>query len=77
MSNKRPIISTPVGGIPEIVYSGINGVLVEPGNIQQIINAIKLFIKNPSLISQYREESFKIVHPYFPKNVFKTTFQYL
>lgn len=71
MSYKCPVISTPVGGIPEIVHPNINGVLVEPGNMQEIANAIKLFIENPDLISKYGEESFKIVQPYFPKNVFE------
>ena len=38
MSYGMPIISTPVGGIPEIVSNGENGYLVEPGNKEDIYN---------------------------------------
>ena len=40
MSVGVPCISTTVGGIPEIVGNGHNGVLVEAGNREQIRNAI-------------------------------------
>ena len=36
MSYSHPIISTPVGGIPEVVKDHQNGILVEPGNLEQI-----------------------------------------
>ncbi|MEX0267596.1 glycosyltransferase family 4 protein [Leptolyngbyaceae cyanobacterium UHCC 1019] len=41
-----PIISTPVGGIPEIIVSGKTGLLVPPGNVQEIKAAIQFFIEN-------------------------------
>ena len=41
-----PIISTPVGGIPEIVVSGKTGLLVPPSDVQQIKTAIQFFIEN-------------------------------
>lgn len=36
-----PVISTKVGGIPEIVTDGYNGFLVETKNVEQLISAIK------------------------------------
>lgn len=71
MSYSHPIIATPVGGISEVVHSGVNGILIEPGNLVQIADALKLFIEHPNLISEYGKESFRIVQPYFPENVFK------
>ena len=41
-----PIISTPVGGIPEIVSNGENGYLVEPGNKEDIYKAIISLLNN-------------------------------
>lgn len=69
MSYKMPIISSPVGGIPEVVHDHENGLIVEPGNTLQIKNAIKFFIENPQLIQQYGKSSYNLVTPYFPESV--------
>jgi glycosyltransferase involved in cell wall biosynthesis len=68
-SYRMPIISTPVWGIPEVVIPGRNGILVQPGNHNEIGIALRYFIENPQLISQYGEESYKIAQPYFPESV--------
>ena len=70
MSYKKPIISTPVGGIPEIVKNNNNGILISPGNKQEIFEAIKYYIENPIMIRKHGEESYKIVQDYFPEKVF-------
>lgn len=44
-----PVISTPVGGIPELVVPDHNGLLVKPGDIEQLSEAMQLLIKNESL----------------------------
>jgi glycosyltransferase involved in cell wall biosynthesis len=44
-----PVITSPVGGIPEIVTNNENGLLVTPGNIQQITEAMQSLIKNHNL----------------------------
>lgn len=41
-----PVITTPVGGVPEVVSSNENGLLVPPGDIQQLTEAMKLLIEN-------------------------------
>lgn len=41
MACGKAIISTNVGAIPEVVIENENGIIVEPGNIEQIKNAIK------------------------------------
>ena len=40
-----PVIATGVGGIPEIVNSQ-NGILIEPRNEQQLLEAMKMMIQN-------------------------------
>jgi glycosyltransferase involved in cell wall biosynthesis len=37
----RPVIGTNVGGIPSIIRDQYNGVLVEPGDLGALVNAIK------------------------------------
>lgn len=68
MSYSMPIISTPIGGIPEVV-SEKNGILVTPGNEQEIINAMKIFINNPEIIKIYGNHSKDIVRTYLPDYV--------
>ncbi len=44
-----PVISTSVGGMPEVIEEGITGLLVEPYAPVQIADAIKRFIDSPKL----------------------------
>jgi glycosyltransferase involved in cell wall biosynthesis len=44
-----PVITTPVGGIPELIQSDQNGLLVPPGDIQQLADALALLIENHDL----------------------------
>ena len=70
MSYKHPVISTPVGGIPEVVHNSINGILVTPGNILEIAEALQFYIEHPEAIKKQGEESYKIVEDFFPDKVF-------
>lgn len=68
MSYKMPIISTPVGGIPEVVNNK-NGILVTPGNDEEIFSAIKFYIDNRQEIITQGCESYKKSRTYFPDYV--------
>ncbi len=49
MSWGLPVIVTPVGGIPEVIIDGKNGLLVQPGNQSQLITAMQKLINNEDL----------------------------
>lgn len=70
MSYSHPIISTPVGGIPEIISNYKNGILVTPGNYTEIKNAIKYYIENKKEIKLQGENGYKVVKDFFPDKVF-------
>lgn len=72
MSYRHPIISTPVGGIPEVVKDGVNGIMVEPGNVQEIAKAIFAFVDNKKMVNEYGAQSLLLVKPYLPEAVFAT-----
>lgn len=72
MSYRHPIISTPVGGIPEVVKDGINGIMVKPGNVQEIAKAISAFVGDKRLVEEYGMHSMELVKPYLPETVFAT-----
>ena len=47
-----PVVSTRVGGVPEVVLDGETGILVEPGDSEQLAQAILTLIENPALRRQ-------------------------
>jgi glycosyltransferase involved in cell wall biosynthesis len=44
-----PIIATRVGGLPDLVSDGINGILVDVGSTDQLASAIQILSTNPDL----------------------------
>ncbi len=49
MSWGLPIITTSVGGIPEVVSANQNGLFVTPGNIQQLTLSMQMLIEDENL----------------------------
>ena len=70
MAYGKPVISTTVGGIPEVISQGINGFLIRPGDTKSLTSAIKNLINNPEKINSMGLESKKAVKPFFPESVF-------
>ena len=54
MALHKPIISTNVGGIPEMIDDGIDGILVNVDE-EEIYQAMKSFLTNPDLVNQLIE----------------------
>lgn len=71
MSYKMVIISTPVGGIPEVVKNGVNGYLIEPGDKISLSNIILDVIAEKNKYKEMKDESYKIALSYFPNNIEK------
>jgi glycosyltransferase involved in cell wall biosynthesis len=44
-----PVIVTPVGGIPEVIIHNQNGLLIEPGNREQLVAAMQSLIRDEDL----------------------------
>lgn len=51
MSWGLPVIATPVGGVPQVVHSDVNGILIAPGDIDGMAAAIARLMSNPMLRS--------------------------
>lgn len=69
MSYGLPVISTNVGGIPEIITNGKNGCVITPGDKEAIYSALRLFIDTPILCKEYGINTLEVVEPYYAKNV--------
>lgn len=70
MTYKLPIISTPVGGIPEIVTHEENGLLVSPGDTTALGEAIIRIFTNPNFRRSAGAISYAKVQSHFPDTVF-------
>lgn len=71
MSYSLPVISTNVGGIPEIVKSNENGFLIEPGDKQRIYEAIHFFLEHRNSVPEFGKKSRELVKEHFPEFVEK------
>jgi glycosyltransferase involved in cell wall biosynthesis len=69
MSYHLPIISTNVGGIPEIVKNGVNGFIVKPRDKEGLKKAIDQLLSDTELRKKMGEASSTMVKEYFPDAV--------
>jgi glycosyltransferase involved in cell wall biosynthesis len=49
MAMQVPVISTNVGGLPEVVDDGKTGILAPPGDVDALSKAIKYLLENPEV----------------------------
>ena len=71
MTYGLPILSTNVGGIPQVVHHHINGILVEPGNKDALVQALKLILDNQEWFKSLGKQSVGLVANHLPINVKK------
>ncbi len=65
MSNMLPIIATSVGGIPEIIENGKDGILVPPENPKALARAISNLLENEELREKLSKAAYKKVKEEF------------
>lgn len=60
-----PCVVTPVGGIPDIVVDGKNGLIFDVGNIDMLAEKLDLIISNESLRESISAESLSLAQTTF------------
>jgi glycosyltransferase involved in cell wall biosynthesis len=65
-----PVISTAVGGVPEVVRDGENGLLVPPGDAGALAEAIRRFFGDGELRRRLAEAASASVESYTEESVF-------
>ena len=61
MAYGKPVVASNIGGLPEQVKDSLNGYLFEPGNAQQLSDAMTKLMNNPCLRAEMGKESRRIV----------------
>jgi glycosyltransferase involved in cell wall biosynthesis len=64
MSWGLPVITTPVGGIPELVIPGTNGLLVNPGEIEKLSAAMQSLVASEQLRLRLGSAARETVRPF-------------
>ncbi|PLX44071.1 MAG: hypothetical protein C0609_06405, partial [Deltaproteobacteria bacterium] len=49
----KPVVATAVGGVPELVEDGVNGILVPPGEPRALAEAVQALVVSPDLMEEY------------------------
>jgi glycosyltransferase involved in cell wall biosynthesis len=65
MAMGKPLISTNVGGIPEVVMDGVTGILVPPGNSEELARAIMQLLNDRELRDSLGREGRRRVEEHF------------
>lgn len=69
MSYCKPVISTPVGGIPSMIENGVNGFLITPGDGAAFIEKIIYLIEHRGECQSMGDVSFNKMNKHFPQSV--------
>ena len=59
MVNRVPVISTNIGGLPEVNKDGYSGFLHDLGDIEGMTNSALHLLKNPELLRQFKNQAFE------------------
>lgn len=69
MTYSMPVITTDVGGIPEIVRDGVNGIMHKPGDKEAIFRAMSHYIENPGDIQKHGDAGRKVSEAFTPEAI--------
>ncbi len=53
--SKTPVIASNIGGIPELVIDGVNGLLFEPQDANDLREKIQHIIDEPNILEKFKE----------------------
>ena len=65
MAVQRPVVSTNLSGIPELIQDGRSGLLVEPGDAEALAEALARLHADPSWAAQLAREARRVVRERF------------
>ena len=68
MSRGIPNISTKIASIPEVIESGVQGILIEPGDIQALTEALGTLCGDREIRERMSRESHSLIRDRFSVN---------
>ena len=55
MSWRLPVITTPVGGIPQVIQNEVNGLMLAPGDIESLAATMRRLLEDPAPARERRQ----------------------
>ncbi len=74
MSMEKPIVASNVGGIPEMIYDGKTGFLVDEGNAEQWIDKISFLLKNENTAKEMGKAARQLIIEKFNWDILAKSF---
>jgi len=65
----KPVVAPDVGGCPEVIIDGLNGLLIQPGAPHAIANAIIAFLENPEKAANMGRAGRKTIENNFTQEI--------
>ncbi len=62
---KIPVVATNVGGVPELITNGVNGILVPPNDPKKLVDAVNMLLEN----KEYARRIAEAAYEYLIKNL--------
>jgi glycosyltransferase involved in cell wall biosynthesis len=77
MAMGKPVIGTKIGGIPNIIKDGVNGILVPAGDENALADALSGLIADKALSRSLSLQGRKMVEEMFSEHVMESCFRHL
>lgn len=61
MAAGLPVVTTPVGGIPEVVKDGVNGIIISPGDVRALSASVLRLLDDSDLRKRMSEANVELV----------------
>lgn len=58
--HRKAVVASRIGGIPELIEDGRNGLLVTPGDVQDLKDTLQRLVDDPSVVEELRDAPFRI-----------------
>jgi glycosyltransferase involved in cell wall biosynthesis len=67
MANGLPVIASDIGGISQVIENDEDGLLVKPGNVSELINAIRILKNDEEMRLEFSTAARKTIEDKYSK----------
>jgi glycosyltransferase involved in cell wall biosynthesis len=69
MAMEKPVVASRVGGIPDLVKHQLNGLMVKPGDVEGLANALEQILSDRALSGKMGKEGRKKIQEQFSADI--------